>query len=201
MNNLAKINCLLLISMTLLFSCGSSKTFNKRHYNNRYYIGMSDRERTKNDKVLEDEVSTEVPAFTQERIITPPGSTHGSGSEGLEVTKQEQAVTEDLNSKEDASPDDVSGNSPDRSALRDHVSGYVNQYRVKQSDTMSEFKEGVSASSADGDALSLLWVIVIVLLILWVLGYAAGGFGLGGLIHVLLVIALILLILWLLRII
>lgn len=47
--------------------------------------------------------------------------------------------------------------------------------------------------------LSLLWIVIIVLIVLWALGLIAGNFG--GLIHLLLVIALILLILWLLRII
>jgi hypothetical protein len=50
-------------------------------------------------------------------------------------------------------------------------------------------------------ALSLIWIVILVLLILWALGLLAGGWGLGGLINILLVIALILLILWLLRII
>jgi hypothetical protein len=47
--------------------------------------------------------------------------------------------------------------------------------------------------------LSMLWIVIIVLIVLWALGLIAGNFG--GLIHLLLVIALILLILWLLRII
>jgi len=47
--------------------------------------------------------------------------------------------------------------------------------------------------------LSLLWIVIIILLVLWALGLISGNFG--GLIHLLLVIALILLILWLLRII
>jgi hypothetical protein len=47
--------------------------------------------------------------------------------------------------------------------------------------------------------LSLLWIVIIILLVLWVLGLISGNFG--GLIHLLLVIALILLILWLLKII
>ncbi|MBK6834313.1 MAG: lmo0937 family membrane protein [Bacteroidetes bacterium] len=55
--------------------------------------------------------------------------------------------------------------------------------------------------ASSGDGLSLLWIVILVLLILWALGLISGGFGLGGFINILLVIALILLILWLLRII
>ncbi|NNM94984.1 MAG: lmo0937 family membrane protein [Bacteroidia bacterium] len=51
-----------------------------------------------------------------------------------------------------------------------------------------------------GDGLSLFWLIILIILIVWAIGLLAGGFGLGGLINILLVIALILLILWLLRI-
>ena len=46
--------------------------------------------------------------------------------------------------------------------------------------------------------MSMLWIVIIIVLILWLLGYLV---GLGSFIHLLLVIALILLILWLLRVI
>jgi len=49
------------------------------------------------------------------------------------------------------------------------------------------------------DELSLFWIIILALLILWAIGVLGGGFGLGGLIYLLLVVALILLVLWLLR--
>ena len=44
--------------------------------------------------------------------------------------------------------------------------------------------------------LNLLWVIALILLILWLLGFLITPFG-GGLIHILLVIAIIFLIIWL----
>jgi hypothetical protein len=52
----------------------------------------------------------------------------------------------------------------------------------------------------DRDGLSLFWVVILVIIILWAIGFFA-GWGTGGLINLLLVVALILLILWLLRII
>jgi hypothetical protein len=54
--------------------------------------------------------------------------------------------------------------------------------------------------SSEHAALSLLWIVILVILILWLIGILAGGLGLGVLINLLLVIALVLLILWLLRI-
>jgi hypothetical protein len=65
-----------------------------------------------------------------------------------------------------------------------------------------KFKQQVNSSLFSPPVtsdLSLLWIVIIILLVLWALGLIAGNFG--GLIHLLLVIALILLILWLLRII
>jgi uncharacterized membrane protein YtjA (UPF0391 family) len=40
----------------------------------------------------------------------------------------------------------------------------------------------------------MLWTIIIVLLILWALGFGLGGAAVGNLIHILLVLALIVLI-------
>ena len=59
----------------------------------------------------------------------------------------------------------------------------------------------VSADSLAGDAFSLFWIIILILLILWLVAILSGGWGLGGFVYLLLVVALILLILWLLRII
>ena len=57
-------------------------------------------------------------------------------------------------------------------------------------------------AAGDGDdVLSLIWVVILILVILWLIALLTGGWGLGGFIYLLLVIALILLILWLLRII
>ncbi len=54
---------------------------------------------------------------------------------------------------------------------------------------------------SDQDARSFFWTIILVVLILWLIAYLSGGWGLGGLINLLLVVALILFILWLLRLI
>jgi hypothetical protein len=45
---------------------------------------------------------------------------------------------------------------------------------------------------------NLLWVIAIILLIVWLLGFLITPFG-GGLIHILLVIGVIFLIIWLVQ--
>ena len=65
--------------------------------------------------------------------------------------------------------------------------------------TLKNLKKAMHGSN--DEALSLIWIVILVVLLLWLLGFIAGGFGLGPFIHLLLVIALILLILWLLRVI
>jgi hypothetical protein len=41
----------------------------------------------------------------------------------------------------------------------------------------------------------LIWTIIVILLVLWLISFLAGGFGLGGLLYLLLVVALVLLLL------
>jgi len=45
----------------------------------------------------------------------------------------------------------------------------------------------------------MLWTIIIILVILWALGFGFGGAQVGGLIHILLVVAVIVLIVQLVR--
>jgi len=61
-------------------------------------------------------------------------------------------------------------------------------------------KSNTTSLNREHEGLSLFWIVILILLILWAIGLASGGFGIGGLINVLLVIALVLLILWLLEV-
>ena len=45
----------------------------------------------------------------------------------------------------------------------------------------------------------MLWTILVILLVLWALGFGFGGASLGNLVHILLVVAVIVLILQLVR--
>ncbi|MFL5753373.1 MAG: DUF5670 family protein [Bacteroidia bacterium] len=56
-------------------------------------------------------------------------------------------------------------------------------------------------NSDSDDALSLLWILILVLLAIWAIAFLTGGWGLGGFVHLILVIAAVLFILWLLKII
>ena len=61
-------------------------------------------------------------------------------------------------------------------------------------------KANTTSYNDNGDGLSLFWLVILILLIIWAIGLASGGFGLGGLINLLLLVALVLLILWLLHV-
>ena len=45
----------------------------------------------------------------------------------------------------------------------------------------------------------MLWTIILILLVLWALGFGFGGASIGGLVHILLVVAIVVLILQLVR--
>ena len=90
--------------------------------------------------------------------------------------------------------------------LKKNILPILNYKRVSLENTSAQIQnvyhklKKSDRDSGDGDGLSLFWIVILVLLILWAVGLLAGGFGIGGLINILLVIALILLILWLLKI-
>jgi uncharacterized membrane protein YtjA (UPF0391 family) len=45
----------------------------------------------------------------------------------------------------------------------------------------------------------MLWTILIILVVLWALGFGFGGESIGGLVHILLLVALVVLVLQLVR--
>lgn len=51
-----------------------------------------------------------------------------------------------------------------------------------------------------GAALSLFWIVILVILVIYLAGLVFNDFGLGNFIHILAIIVLVLLVLWLLRI-
>jgi len=74
--------------------------------------------------------------------------------------------------------------------------------KIFQKENSKSFRvKKLDPDSLAADALSLFWIIILILLILWLVAILTGGWGLGDFVHILLVVALILLILWILRII
>jgi len=185
--------CILSILSTFLFtSCKSNMSLTKRLYNDGYHVSYN------NGK-------TTAKTFAQDHKYTPPKA---------EVAEYKvQPELKELNNTTPlaiAAQTEIPTSAPvnENMALnKKDVNPFTEVVKNKAMTVKSAFTKQNTCTvdksntfTAPSDEYSLIWVLVLVLLILWALGYLAGGLGLGGLINILLVIALILLILWLLRI-
>lgn len=186
---------LFVVTTTLLFSCNSSKSFHQKHHQKHNYIRLDQKESADIiDHTLMDDDSEDK---TQASNTTNNSVRTEAGANGLSQIDDVKTANSDFESKAIPTTNDNRINqsveqTKDTKSIKiipSSISKKINNTRKKMSSTRS------------GDALSILWIVILVLIILWLLGWLSGGLGLGGFIHVLAVIALILLILWLLRII
>jgi len=191
----------------LVASCGSSLTITKRHYNKGYYISFNKGKHSDNS-TTEDQIKDDI---AQDIVVKNESEKHSEFTVSEDDTNND---FEEINPEEN--DDAVASDNSDQKAV-----GKVplNSSEKKQSlfserkeskllkhfspskikNTLSDQSSVSSPNAHTDDGLSLLWIVILVVLILWLLGFLYGSFG--GLIHLLLVIALILLILWLLGII
>jgi len=66
--------------------------------------------------------------------------------------------------------------------------------------SFTQLKKHIAASPAAGEALSMLWILAVIILVVYIAGLLLDNFGAGWIIHLLLVAALVIFLLWLLRI-
>lgn len=195
MKRILNFSALLMFTLVLLTSCGTQKSFSDRHYNNNYYIGMSKAEKT--PKIKNDKLEKITPEAEQEFVLA-------SNTEIVTKVSTDTPAEVEVSSEEVLQPATIETADEQKETQSNHV----NRTNKKSQETpftllekVEKVKERISPPASSDDALSLLWIVIVIILILWLIGFALGGLGLGGAIHVLLVIALILLILWLLGII
>ena len=198
MKNLIKYTSVCAVLAILLSSCGSNFSVTKRHYTSGYYIDY-----TKNSNTIIPKTEEKV---AQAKTITPigiaqtPVETNSVTPATIQSNAQNNPGAILSNDKKQAKANLRSVTKP----MPINKSGVFTNVSKEDKRTLFEVPTSSNSISDDngGDrALSLLWLVIVVILILWLIGILAGGFGLGGLINLLLLIALILLILWLLRII
>lgn len=205
-----KIKLLSLVAILISFvfsSCNSSLTITKRHSKRGYYIATNKIKKSHVSKNEEQELST---LNTSGDPISDPLATTLENKENTafqntsNLKNEDDKSTKTITLKESKSSDVVSdlnskANSDRKSdkSLLERTKSKVKTINTIQK-SASKTKKAL-APSGGHDAMSLLWIVIVVLLILWLLGLLLGN--LGGLIHLLLVVALILLILWLLKII
>lgn len=184
MKNLLKIT-LLFIAAGILFASCKTMSLTKRHYNKGYYVSHSG----KKSKATAYNLPQQKAELLSPKNISLP------------VAKNNDLGLVASNSK----PDEIINK--ETKNVKD-VENKIRYAGASGSDIAKEIVKSpfkitkmVPAADRGDDALSLIWIVIVVLLILYLFGLLFDGFGLGGLIHVLAVIALVLLILWLLRII
>jgi hypothetical protein len=186
-----KISSLAFIACASLGIILSSCSVIKRHYAKGYYVSHNSgkTENTKAEKP-NSQKKTESPSYTIQNIHESSKADNGSMQNAL-ITK-EGTIT--------ASTKDIKSKSTRVAPSKKHMA-YSTLAMGYPKENPKSFNAKKDENTLAADALSLFWIIIIILLILWLIAILTGGWGLGWTIHLLLVIALILLILWLLRII
>jgi hypothetical protein len=170
----------------LFSSCNSNYSITKRRYNKGYYVHHTSKQaepvNRENRSIAKQ--STPEKIYVQGVAKNVAATSKSQRNNLVAVGKVQQAA------KSSASKPNVLN-----SVKRALPAEFTMKHQVK---ALHQLAKRASGDAGD-DALSILWVVVVVLLILWLIGFLL---DIGGpAIHLLAVIALILLILWLLRII
>ncbi|HEX7412431.1 MAG TPA: DUF5670 family protein [Bacteroidia bacterium] len=173
------------VASILLTSCSIAK----RHYTSGYYVSHSSGKSS--DTKMQEQTAQKkiVPSLYAVQNINEKNNLDGGSRQNQ--AQENGAVTASNKQK-------VNNTKTIQSSKR--ASNKLILTPVKRSAPLFSAKK-TTTSMVSEDGLSLFWVIILILLILWALAFFTGGWGLGGLIYILLVVALVLLILWLLRII
>jgi hypothetical protein len=187
----------LLTSLTLIAfagilfsSCSNSSkmSFTKRHYRSGYFVDHIGKTHT-----VQGVAGLPIKPVQGISCTTEP-ETKIAPNTPIFTTPQKSTAAENRNTNSRAANKNIS-------TINSILSGNINENPVPENKQITLESNSVSQGSSERDALSLLWIVIVIILIIWLIGIVIGGFGLGGgLINLLLLIALILLILWLLRV-
>lgn len=180
-----------LLAGIVFSSCGSKMSLTKRHYNKGYHFAHSNGKRVHPKAKAEEKLAQNKPSEVLSPLATYSAQPNvKENSINSPVISNERIVAS--NQKKGVASTSLN---PSKHAL--------NFKALTIDKPITQIKRSLlevnkAHNSSDGGGLSLFWIIILVLVLLWALGYSLGS--MGGLIHVLLVIALILFILWLLHI-
>ena len=191
MKKLIPFSAICIIACILFTSCGSSISITKRHYNNGYYIAYSG---GKQDDAPPKEEKRVVRTETNDPLNSLKEKAE-KNTLGLYSLKSPITESNDLV----ASNEKIEHKSISQLKLKQALKQNSKIIELPATQIKNRFlksKKDSFAPMVEG-GLSLFWLVILVVLILWALGFLIGGFG--GLLNILLVIALILFILWLLK--
>src|SRR6185312_9721473 len=177
-----------------LSSCSSNVSIVKRHYRGGYYVDYSKKAPSVNYVTAKPErkpvvtslLSPELPGIPEQYVAT----NNQINSTLIDVPANKKVPFKSKHSVANA-----------KQLLTQPFAVAKNATPAIQNTPVFAYEGSAGYDGGERAALSLLWIVIIVILILWLIGIIAGGWGLGGLINLLLIIAIILLVLWLLRII
>lgn len=187
----------MLIAVLMMASCGNKFSLTKRHYQKGYYFARNGSPVKPNAHAKEKNNKTLVVADAKQEVIenakkTENIRTFNTGNKQDKVALVPKTKT--------IKPKKVFAHvSKTKTSLEQDQLYKDNIQRPAKSFGLSASNNQLTESSSD-EGRSLFWIVIVVLVILWALGYISGGLGLGILINLLLLVALILLILWLFRI-
>jgi hypothetical protein len=175
-----------LITAIFLSSCANKMSLMKRKYTKGYYIAHSHKATDVNPTeplvLVKKENSIKQVAVTS---IEPELKNSTSLSEPIAL-----AI-----SKEAANTPQIKHHSL-KSAMLDHSFKIVERVAPKKMQDQIRAKKGDAGLVAA--TLSLFWIVLVVILVIYLLGLVFNDFGIGNAIHLLALIFLVLLILWLL---
>jgi hypothetical protein len=192
MKKLIPFGTVCILACMALSSCNSSFEITKRRYNKGYYIDHSSKK--------------EISFVTKEKTTQVKNTTPSYPLQSLTGQKSMVSTTIPMSAKANTviTKIEKQGN---KTVIATNTRQIMNNLPTTTETSSVQTVSSTLNSITDdgdnhsrGDGLSLFWLIILIILIVWAIGLLAGGFGLGGLINILLVIALILLILWLFRI-
>jgi Flp pilus assembly protein TadB len=211
MNPFIKFISIFLTSAVLLTSCGTVSV-TKRQHTKGYHVDYNNIKQNKSISASEDLASIETTQSTKKETESSSPSGKEIKSQPVDLTekntKTEKTTEVEENETKKRKPKQTTQQPTEKTQknyaadnLKDLSDTFLNPLKkttnkIKESVTNSKVVK--SSTRAEG-GLSLFWIVILIILILWLLGVL--GEVLGNLIHLLLVIALVLLILWLLRVI
>jgi hypothetical protein len=186
----------------LLLSSCSTSYMTKRHYMKGFYV---EHKKHNNAPAVAQNNQKPAPALEQKNIQLPVNSNEPELMSG--AVAQNDAVIENSS----VSPE-TPGIADDEPALAKSKPGKKGKFAsafktAGKNFFISPFNVKATAEKIGGPeggliaaTLSLFWIVIVVLLVLYLIGIAFEGFGIGPLFHLMAVIILVLLILWLLGI-
>lgn len=197
-NNMCKNGYQLIIFLAFIVitsSCNNSRgiSITKRHYSKGNYVSVNKKHKT---FVYHEPVKKLLPGIdVQKEILTS----------ALESINDEKLVEANVDQKLSTSA--IQNTNRIEDLINEAETQKIKEATQKESlSKLSKIKQAkqlfhLNKIQPDGEARSLFWLVITILLIIWLVALISGGWGLGGLVNLLLLIALILFILWLLRLI